>query len=65
MRIGKKWFPYPKGGEFRKWYGNLEYVVNWENDGMCSKHQSIRWQDRSCAQLQTDYISSVALLGQK
>ena len=30
---GKKWFPYNKGGEFRKWYGNLEYVVNWEFDG--------------------------------
>ncbi len=28
-----KWFPYQKGGEFRKWYGNYEYVVNWENDG--------------------------------
>ena len=29
----KKWFPYNKGGEFRKWYGNQEYIVNWENDG--------------------------------
>ncbi|MDE7311389.1 MAG: BREX-1 system adenine-specific DNA-methyltransferase PglX [Eubacterium sp.] len=29
----KKWFPYNKGGDFRKWYGNLSYVVNWENDG--------------------------------
>jgi len=30
---GLKWFPYQKGGEFRKWYGNLDYFVNWENDG--------------------------------
>ena len=30
---GKKWFPYNKGGEFRKWYGNQDYFVNWENDG--------------------------------
>ncbi len=30
---GKKWFPYNKGGAFRKWYGNQEYVINWENDG--------------------------------
>ena len=30
---GKKWFPYNKGGEFRKWYGNQEYLVNWEHDG--------------------------------
>ena len=29
----KKWFPFNKGGEFRKWYGNQEYLVNWENDG--------------------------------
>ena len=29
----KKWFPYNKGGLFRKWYGNQEYVVNWEKDG--------------------------------
>ena len=30
----KKWFPFSKGGEFRKWYGNNDYVVNWENDGI-------------------------------
>lgn len=29
----KKWFPFNKGGMFRKWYGNNIYVVNWENDG--------------------------------
>lgn len=28
-----KWFPYNKGGDFRKWYGNNEYIVNWEADG--------------------------------
>lgn len=28
-----KWFPYNKGGEYRRWYGNQDYVVNWENDG--------------------------------
>ncbi|NWH03634.1 BREX-1 system adenine-specific DNA-methyltransferase PglX [Desulfobacter latus] len=27
-----KWYPYNKGGGYRKWYGNLIYVVNWEND---------------------------------
>jgi hypothetical protein len=30
---GLKWFPYNKGGERRRWYGNNEYVVNWEKDG--------------------------------
>lgn len=32
-RNNKKWFPMNKGGEFRRWYGNSEYIVNWENDG--------------------------------
>lgn len=30
---GYKWFPYNKGGAFRKWYGNIEHVINMENDG--------------------------------
>lgn len=30
---GRKWFPYNKGGEFRRWYGNHEYVLNWANEG--------------------------------
>jgi hypothetical protein len=30
---GKRWFPYMKGGGFKRWYGNQEYVVNWERDG--------------------------------
>ncbi len=29
----KKWFFYHKGGDYRKWYGNMTLVVNWENDG--------------------------------
>jgi len=29
----KKFFPYIKGGEFRRWSGNREYIVNWYNDG--------------------------------
>lgn len=28
-----RWFPYNKGGTFRKWYGNNDFFVNWENDG--------------------------------
>ncbi len=30
---GKKWFPYNKGGTYRKWYGNNDYLINWEYDG--------------------------------
>lgn len=32
-KSGKRWFPYQKGGPFRKYSGNMEYVVDWENDG--------------------------------
>jgi len=32
-KIGKKWYYYNKGGGFRRWYGNIYYLVNWENDG--------------------------------
>ena len=34
----KKWYLFHKGGEYRKWYGNLYYVVNWENDGQEIKY---------------------------
>ena len=33
LASGKKWIPHNKGGAFRKWYGNDDYVINWENDG--------------------------------
>ena len=36
-----KWFPYNKGGDFRKWYGNNDYLVNWKNDGADIKHYLI------------------------
>ncbi|MDZ5418715.1 restriction endonuclease subunit M [Lacticaseibacillus rhamnosus] len=33
LRSIKKWFPYNKGGSYRKWYGNFDYIVNWQHDG--------------------------------
>lgn len=30
---GKKWFPYNKGGDFRRWYGNQDFVINYRNNG--------------------------------
>lgn len=30
----ERWYPYNKGGKFRKWYGNNDYVVNWYDDGI-------------------------------
>ena len=35
-----KWFPYNKGGNYRKWYGNNEYIVNWFNDGYEMKNDN-------------------------
>lgn len=31
---GKKWFPMNKGGSFRRWFGNFDWVINYENDGL-------------------------------
>lgn len=33
LRSGCKWFPHNKGGQFRRWYGNQDFLINWENDG--------------------------------
>lgn len=33
LELGKTWTPQIKGGAYRKWYGNFDYVVNWKNDG--------------------------------
>lgn len=32
-RRDAKWYPYNKGGAVRRWFGNCDYVINWENDG--------------------------------
>jgi type II restriction/modification system DNA methylase subunit YeeA len=36
-----RWFPYNKGGEYRKWSGNLLHVVNWEDDGRELKEDTL------------------------
>jgi len=33
IKSEKKWFPYNKGGDFRKWFGNNFFLINWENGG--------------------------------
>ncbi len=35
--VHRKWYAYQKGGPYRKWYGNHEYVVDWENEGRAIK----------------------------
>ena len=37
LESGCRWFSYIKGGDFRKWSGNYEFVVNWENGGKSMK----------------------------
>lgn len=37
-----RWIPYNKGGEFRRWYGNNDYVVNWYNNGVDIKENTRR-----------------------
>ena len=36
--IGRKWFPCNKGGTFRRWYGNKDYLIDWENNGFALKN---------------------------
>jgi hypothetical protein len=41
------WVPYVKGGEFRKWYGNRDMILNWSEDGReIIEHPSARPQNR-------------------
>lgn len=40
-QLVKKWFPMSKGGSYRKWYGNLEWIINYENDGKEIKEYAI------------------------
>lgn len=35
-----KWFPYNKGGEYRKWYGNDYSIINWQDNGRAIIHNS-------------------------
>lgn len=44
-----KWFPYNKGGLYRRWYGNNDYVVNWEKNGNEIKNfKDAKGKLRSC-----------------
>lgn len=52
--IDKKWIPHSKGGEFRKWYGNLEYAINWLNNG-----EKIKSSKNSGMQGKTMYFKNV------
>ena len=42
-----RWVPYDKGGNYRRWYGNNEYVVDWENDGEELKKSTANLRSRN------------------
>ena len=48
------WFPYNKGGDFRRWYGNREYLINWQNDGFEIK-QRLNWNSKKPTIRNADY----------
>ena len=50
--MNEKWYPYNKGGPYRKWYGNYDFVVNWQNGG-----QEIKSEKNFCARGEEYYFS--------
>lgn len=51
-KVNNRWFPYNKGGQFRRWYGNFDYLVNWDNDG-----EAIKSEKNFCARGEEFYLS--------
>lgn len=56
IESGCRWFPYSKGGEFRKWYGNNDCVVNWENDGFTMRNHKDEKGNIPAHAFNLDYI---------
>jgi type II restriction/modification system DNA methylase subunit YeeA len=52
LKQGVKWYPYNKGGNYRKWYGNNQYIVDWENNG-----EDIKAQSNCCIRGESFYFS--------
>ena len=54
---GMRWFPYNKGGNFKKWYGNQECIVDWYNDGYCIRNiKDSLGKIRSCPRNMNTYF---------
>lgn len=39
LSVPDKWHPYSKGGSFRRWYGNSQFLIMWENNGEMLKSE--------------------------
>ena len=50
----RKWFPYNKGGDFRRWYGNREYLINWQSNGDEIKRR-LNWASKKPTIRNADY----------
>jgi SAM-dependent methyltransferase len=50
-----KWFPYSKGGDFRRWFGNRDHVVNWRADGADIKAR-LQWAKKKPTIRNTRYF---------
>ena len=77
---GARWFPHNKGGEFRKWWGNQDYVINWEGDGSelwdfrprsvirnpdCYFRPCVSWSNVSSGDVSFRFFDSSSLFGHK
>lgn len=77
---GARWFPHNKGGEFRKWWGNQDYVVNWQDDGRelwdfrprsvirnpdCYFRPCVSWSNVSSGDVSFRFFDSSSLFGHK
>ncbi|MGU8130603.1 BREX-1 system adenine-specific DNA-methyltransferase PglX [Clostridium perfringens] len=59
LDMKEKWIPYNKGGEYRKWYGNYEFVVNWHKDGEEIKEYAV---ERNKGKHWSRYIQNIGHL---
>lgn len=50
---GKKWFPYSKGGGYKRWHGFNEYFINWEDDGYAIKN-NIKFNGKKAASVRSE-----------
>lgn len=55
LSSGKKWFPYSKGGGYRKWFGFSEYLINWENNGFEIKN-NIKTNGKKAASVRSEEL---------
>ena len=77
---GARWFPHNKGGEYRKWWGNQDYVVNWQDDGRelwdfrprsvirnpdCYFHPCVSWSTVASGDVSFRFFDSSSLFGHK